>query len=62
MKNKKHHLVAKVQKSNRKIVETEAKMVVEEHIYMYTTPHFLGLVQAQQYTVAGLISFLCLPS
>jgi hypothetical protein len=46
MKNKKHHLVAKVQKSNRKVVETETKMVVEAHIYM--TPHFIGLVQAHQ--------------
>ena len=39
MKNKKHHLVAKVQKSNRKIVETEAKKVVEAHIYMTPNTH-----------------------
>ena len=46
MKNKQHHTVGTVTKSNRKIVERGKKLISLTHQYM--TGHFPGLVQALQ--------------
>lgn len=46
MKNKKHHNVGTVPKTNRKILESEAKWICLPHIY--TTVHSYGLEQALQ--------------
>ena len=45
MKKKHYHIVGTVPKSNREVVETEAKKIPLTHIYM--TSHFPGLVQIQ---------------
>ena len=46
MKNKIYHTVGTVPKSNREIVETEAKSTPLTHIYM--TSHIPALVQTFQ--------------
>ena len=46
MKNKKHHNVGTVPKTNRKILEPEAKWISLPHIY--TTVHSYDLEQALQ--------------
>jgi hypothetical protein len=43
---KKYHSYETVPKSNRKITETDAKLIPLMHIYM--TAHFTGLVLALQ--------------
>ena len=52
MKNEKYRTVETVSKSNRHVVELEAKLIALT--YMYMTTHFPGLVQSLQYKVVGL--------
>jgi len=43
MKNKKYHDIGTVSKSNRKMLETEVKLIPLK--YKYMTAHFPGLIQ-----------------
>jgi hypothetical protein len=48
MKNRKYHTVGTVPKSNRKLVEREAKSKIDTPTRKYMTAHFPVLVQALQ--------------